>query len=72
MFTCRYFDKCTNMYFCVHDVSYFIYIHIIYSFNYIIYHIKMCTFDVMIIVIAIKKLLKNLMDINCYIIILSL
>lgn len=61
MFTYRYFDKCTNMYFCVHDVLYSINIYSYYicAFNYIIYYIKMCTFDVMIIEIAINYLLMN-------------
>lgn len=62
MFTCRYFDNvptCISMYMMYH-ISY-IFILYIYSFNYITYYIKMCTFDLMIIGIAIKNVLKNLM-----------
>lgn len=42
MLTCRYFDKCTNMYFCVPDVSYFIYSHIIYIHFTTLYIILKC------------------------------
>lgn len=54
------------MYFCVCDLSYFIHVHFIYAYNYILYFIKICTFDVMTIEIAVNNLLQDLMYNNCH------